>query len=407
MGINEHYIDSPQKFFTKDFQNFLKPIRLIIDTQSITFLEDDCVLAYVYSGKGTLFVNGIEFPLKAGSFCRLHSYHIFKIFPDDLHPLDMIFLTEDYTHMSYWGFFQENINTSEIDLFYFPPVINPRREIQVQIEDIFKHLLKEDTDREKQNLSIQSVLSSKLCFLFQYECHANPKITKVENPSPLWNAIIYLTICANTKATLEDTARLFHIKPDRLNQQFRQVMHMNFTQFLARARINYSCGALMLEQISLSSIAANSGFSSESTFYRQFKKYRGCMPEEYRKRLAKYKYKNPYTMVSDNAYEILYYIVCHFKNDISLSNLCKDLYVTEQSVNAILKQHFNVTYHEMVNVFRIRYAQALLLASDMVLEDLSLCCGFHSVHTFIRVFKEENNLTPTEYRKKYKEPFYE
>ena len=131
------------------------------------------------------------------------------------------------------------------------------------------------------------------------------------------------------------------------------------------------------------------------------------LPQEYRRQIAAVKFQNPDVLVSDDAYEILYYITCHFNDEITLKKLCNELYITEQNAASILQKKFQLSFHEMVAIFRLRYAQAMLLVSPMTLVDISACCGFQSVHTFIRLFRAKKHLTPTAYRKKYKERIYE
>lgn len=394
-------LETPQKLFTKDFKNFLKIIPLTITSPMSPLLEDECVLAYVISGKGKIFINGISFELKSGSLCQLHSFHTFLIEPDIRHPLNMLFLVDDYTLMGYWGFFQ-NDSTTEIDeIFYLSPVIYPNKETQKTIEHIFDIFRDEERSQEKHSLLIRSTLCARIRYLYQYICKNQPKNCAHYHPTPIWNIMIYITVYGAMNLNLEKLSALFQLPSSTINKELRRITNMSFAQFLARARINYASGALMLEHISLQSIAVNSGFSSESTFFRQFYKYRGCTPKEYRQQIAAEKFRNPNALVSDKAYEILHYIICHFNHETSLKALCNDLYMTEQNVADTLGKKFHTTYHQLVTVYRLRYAQALLLVSPMTLEDISAYCGFNSVHTFIRLFKEKNQMTPTEYRNIY------
>ncbi|MCD7819355.1 MAG: helix-turn-helix domain-containing protein, partial [Lachnospiraceae bacterium] len=321
-------LETPQKRFTKDFQNFLKIIPLTITAPMSPLLEDESVLAYVVSGKGRIFINGISFELKPGSLCQFHSYHTFLIEPDVRHPLQMLFLVDDYTLMGYWGFFQ-NDSTTEIDeIFYLPPVIYPNKETQKTIEHIFDIFREEERSQEKHSLLIRSTLCARIRYLYQYICKNHPKNCAHYQPTPIWNIMIYITVYGSMNLNLEKLSALFHLPAAAINKELRRITNMSFSQFLARARINYASGALMLEHISLQSIAANSGFSSESSFFRQFYKYRGCTPKEYRRQIAAEKFQNPNALVSDNAYEILHYIICNFNHEISLKTLCNDLYMT-------------------------------------------------------------------------------
>lgn len=407
--MNQKYIlyETPGKFFTNDFRYFLRAIPMTITTAMPPLLENECVLAYIVSGMGCIYINGILFRIKPGSLCQFHSYHVFQIEPEGTRPLEIIFLVEDYTLMSYWGFSAPDPSSEVQNTFYLPPVIEPCAEDQKSIRQLFAAIQKEDSHPKKHSLLIKSAIGARIMCLYQHICLANVKNHTRYTPSAVWNAMIYITAYGYLNLTLEDVSAQFQITPVLLNRELKRITYMNFSQFLARSRINYASAALMLEQISLHSIAVNSGFASESTFFRQFYKHRGCTPKEYREKIAAEKFQQPNTFISDKAYEILFYIIRHFNEETSLKTLCNDLYMTEQSVTTILDRCFHTTYHHLLTVYRLRYAQALLLVSPMKLEDIAAYCGFHSSHTFIRRFKEEKQITPTEYRNKYKENLHE
>jgi len=402
--MNRTYMlyEAPQKFFTDDFRTFLKAVPMTITTTMPPLLEDECILAYVVSGKGLIHINGIPFELKPGSLCQLHSYYVFQIEPEHLQPLRMIFLVEDYTLMSYLSFFTSDSESEIQDTFYLPPVIYPCMEDQKRICSLFDTIQEEDSFLQKHNVLIKSAISARIRCLYQHICLNKRKYRARYTPSVIWNIMIYMTVYGYTDLNIEKVSAQFQISPVLLNRELKRITYMNFSQFLARARINYASAALMLEQISLHSIAVNSGFTSESTFFRQFYKYRGCTPKDYREKIAAEKFQQPNSIISDKAYEILFYIIQHFNEETSLKALCQDLYLTEQSVTTILDRRFQTTYHHLITTYRLRYAQALLLASPMKLEDIAAYCGFHSAHTFIRLFKEKEQMTPTEYRNKYK-----
>lgn len=396
-------LEAPKKYFTKDFRYFLNPVSLDIKTPIPPLLEDEAVIAYVHSGAGQVVVNGIPFKLCPGAFCQFHSYHIFTIYPDLLNSLRITFLIDDYTLMSYWGFSDTDREEEIQDIFYLPPVIYPDSGTQDRILHILENISEECAMQKQHSLLIRTALSARLRNLYMYLCKNSLAETPSFTPTAIWNLIIFLTVYCCQDLTTASMAEQFDIPVSLINRQLRQITGLNFGRFLSRARINYAAGAIMVERLSLQSIAVNSGFSSESTFFRQFLRHRGCTPKEYREKIADEKFRNPNHFITDKVYEILYYILCHFKEEISLKKMCRELYMTEQHVTLVLKQKYNATYHEIVTLHRLRYAQALLLVSPMNLEDIAYYSGFPSVHTLIRQFQEKYNLSPTVYRKKYKE----
>ncbi len=396
-------LEAPKKYFTNDFRYFLNPVSLDLKTKMPPLLEDESVIAYVHSGYGQVVVNGSSFKLCPGAFCQFHSYHAFTLQPDFLNPLRISFLIDDYTLMSYWGFSDTNREQEIQDIFYLPPVIYPDRETQNRILHILDNISEECAMQKLHNLLIRTTLSARLRNLYMYLCKNSLAKTPSFTPTKIWNLIIFLTVYCRQKLTIDSMAEQFEISASSVNRQLRQITGLNFSQFLSRARVNYAAGAIMVDRLSLQSIAVNSGFASESTFFRQFLRHRGCTPKEYREKIADEKFQNPNHFITDKVYEILYYILCHFKEDISLKKMCRELYLTEQHVTLVLKQKYNATYHEIVTLYRLRYAQALLLVSPLNLEDIAYYSGFPSVHTLIRQFEMNYNMSPTAYRKKYKE----
>lgn len=396
-------LEAPKKYFTKDFRYFLSPVSLDFKTKTSPLLEDESVIAYVHSGYGQAIVNGSRFELCPGAFCQFHSYHVFTIYPQLQHPLRISFLIDDYTLMSYWGFSDANREQEIHDIFYLPPVIYPDMDTQGRILHILDDISKECAMGKRHDLLIRSALSARLRNLYMYLCKNGLAQMPSFTPTTTWNLIIFLTVYCRQNLTLDSMAEQFGVPAVHMNRQLRQVTGLNFVQFLSRARVNYAAGAIMVEQLSLQSIAVNSGFASESTFFRQFLRHRGCSPQEYREKIAEEKFRNPNHFITDKVYEILYYILCHFKEDISLQKMCRELYMTEQHATLVLKQKYDATYQKIVTLYRLRYAQALLLVSPLNLEDVAYYSGFPSVHTLIRQFQKSYHMSPTDYRRKYKE----
>jgi YesN/AraC family two-component response regulator len=59
----------------------------------------------------------------------------------------------------------------------------------------------------------------------------------------------------------------------------------NYSEFINTFKINYANGLISdgyLDKFSIESLSKESGFQSEVTFYRIFKKINGCTPKEYK-----------------------------------------------------------------------------------------------------------------------------
>jgi AraC-like DNA-binding protein len=77
-----------------------------------------------------------------------------------------------------------------------------------------------------------------------------------------------------------------------LSKLLNEHLNCSFTEFINKARIEETKRLLGLDKakdMTLFAIAIDSGFSSESVFYTNFKKYVGMTPNQYKKRVSKEK----------------------------------------------------------------------------------------------------------------------
>jgi len=91
---------------------------------------------------------------------------------------------------------------------------------------------------------------------------------------------------ADPDIRLTDAARYSGASPDHLNRLLRRFAGTTFHHLLARYRIEKALELLHEKNYSLTEIYSRCGFNSPNTFDRQFKKWVGCVPSEYKKRLT-------------------------------------------------------------------------------------------------------------------------
>lgn len=83
--------------------------------------------------------------------------------------------------------------------------------------------------------------------------------------------------------TLKYLAGHFHISSSYLGKRFRQEVGETFNDYVNRIRIHKAQQLLVTTREHANDIAARVGYSDPNYFYRQFKKFAGCSPTEYRK----------------------------------------------------------------------------------------------------------------------------
>ena len=91
---------------------------------------------------------------------------------------------------------------------------------------------------------------------------------------------------ADPDIRLTDAARHSGASPDHLNRLLQRFASTTFHYLLSRYRIEKSLELLHEKNYTLTEIYSRCGFNSATTFDRQFKKWVGCLPSEYKRRIT-------------------------------------------------------------------------------------------------------------------------
>lgn len=97
--------------------------------------------------------------------------------------------------------------------------------------------------------------------------------------------------------------------------------------------------------------------------------------------------------------QILIYCSEHFREDISVKKIAKDLYISESNVSKIFSHKIGYSFREYINSLRISEAKKLLKNTDAKITDIMYSVGYENQSSFNRVFLEEAGMTPGEYKK--------
>ena len=95
------------------------------------------------------------------------------------------------------------------------------------------------------------------------------------------------------------------------------------------------------------------------------------------------------------------YINEHFAEDLSLEQIADLAGFSKYHFTRLFKQYTDTSFYKYLNQKRIDYAKTLLLDPNLPVLDVALQCGFSSLSAFLRMFKQLNMCTPTEFRNMY------
>jgi AraC-like DNA-binding protein len=91
-------------------------------------------------------------------------------------------------------------------------------------------------------------------------------------------------------------------------------------------------------------------------------------------------------------------------SDINLEILATKLNTTRHNASQVINEHFQVSFHELINKYRIQEAKKILdndRQKNLNIIDVAYEVGYNNKVTFNKAFKKDTQLTPSEYQKIY------
>ena len=92
------------------------------------------------------------------------------------------------------------------------------------------------------------------------------------------------------------------------------------------------------------------------------------------------------------------YIEEHFAEDLTLEQAADMAGFSKYHFSRLFKQYTDSSFYKYLNQKRIDYARTLLADPSLTVIEVALQSGFSSLSAFLRMFKQINGCTPTEFR---------
>ncbi len=98
------------------------------------------------------------------------------------------------------------------------------------------------------------------------------------------------------------------------------------------------------------------------------------------------------------ANQAILYIGDNIEKNITLESVAEHLNISKFYLSRIFNQQLNVSFNNYVSFLRINAGKRLLVQTDLQIGEIAVLCGFDSVRSFNRTFREYAGQTPTAYR---------
>lgn len=225
------------------------------------------------SGEGIQRINGVAYPFSKGSFILLR--------PSDFHEVEV------HTPLSY---FNASFSSIAIDKKYLHALLKKDRCIYGTLSEadfdflcaVFQKATQENQALQtKETTTLQALLHVILSFLFK-----TPQFLAIEEKPAfsLGEIIEYIHTHFSNSPSLQEIAAHSGLQPNYFCRKFKQTTGKTYVEYLNTLKIEHAKNMLQTYDLSITEIAFDSGFSSSSSFLREFKKQTGYSPLQYKKR---------------------------------------------------------------------------------------------------------------------------
>lgn len=395
--------EKPREHIFTGTDKYLKLQKLTVRENMFPVMEYDSYFILVKGGSGTFLINGEEFPACQGCVAWIQTTQVLTILPRFGSELELWICAYDYQLLNYFVFKQVSSH-EETDIVTGVPVIGPEGEYVEQIRKLFSQFEKLCRIKSNGSAVIRSSFLRKIELLYNREALKRKETYKFQD-MPLGRKVsLYIATHSAYNMTAEAVARAISPKITEadVNHALLVSTGMNFSQFLIRLRLVMAISYFLYYGLPFDYIASNSGFDIDVTFYRNFKKFTGMTPQTYRdEMLSDGENGRTYRkmIISEAVISTVSYLYENLSEHIDVETITKELFISGSLMRIQFKDCLNTSYKNVLALFRVRYAEALLTTTDMPVVDISIESGFSSDRTFSRTFCDVNGVSPGEFRK--------
>jgi AraC-like DNA-binding protein len=130
--------------------------------------------------------------------------------------------------------------------------------------------------------------------------------------------------------------------------------------------------------------------------YRMFLAYvRGSMTEN-----VSESFQKTLPITTEERYERVFLLINknYHHTDLNLDKAAQEAALSRFHFTRFFKQRAGQSFYTFLSSVRLSHAKEMLLKTDLQIIDVAYNCGFSSLSTFFRVFKNETGFTPSQYR---------
>lgn len=380
--------------FEKNFPFFIS--RDVIDGYVSMHQHEFVEIEFTVSGQGTETVNGVSHRLSPGNLTVLFPWDSHDLRADSGNALCFLKLNFDIELFM--------VNTSPLYMLRKIPFgrVDQRPYVQLdsagyaEVLSLFERL---EQEFSKDNPYREMLFYIKISeILIEYDqLRRRDSREKFQSRDDVWKVVEFIHQNYSKALSCAEVSQKFRLTEEEMDGQLLEHTGMTFKELLTDTRIRNACARLIYHTVSIGQIAKETGYASEDAFSKVFKRIKGMSPANYRKKYQRSEH-NLFSPEDIDA-RVIYYIHCHYNENITLGDIAKLFHYNENYLHQLLKAQTGQTFSDLLQEVRIFHAVSRLLTSGDSVVQIGLDSGFQSNETFLRVFRRHFGCSPSALRK--------
>lgn len=247
-------------------------------------LHDWHEIVYIYSGKGTFFIDQHFYDMSQGNIFVLPANTIHRAVPKSNEPVTSTALFFHPSTIVQSTFIKGNsiariIEKSKQEQQYRYSIPEDR---ELKIESYFKEIQNENCSQHGDSWEVKLLLLHLL--LIELNRHCLKKLENGVNHEREWltESLIYIEKHLGGKLDLKTLAQEVSVSQAHFSRVFKDMIGLNLTDYIITKRIIWAKEKLLSTNDPVHLIANQCGFNSMPHFYRMFKRFTNKTPKEYR-----------------------------------------------------------------------------------------------------------------------------
>ncbi|MBR5782629.1 MAG: helix-turn-helix domain-containing protein [Clostridia bacterium] len=253
-----------------DGSQFTKEYKKHGDTlANISLHWHDCFeFDIVQQGSGAMFCNGVEFPIMRGMVCFMS--------PMDFH---------EYRHCEQMNliniqFKEGSISPELLNQFMMQhtQVIYVDEPTLANIESLCQLLGTLKGTRQAKDYD-RKILE---CLIIMFLNNCKPSSTSHYGSSNIQHAVMYLNSHFRENPPMAKVAQMYSYDPNYFCRLFKKSVGVSYKDYVRKLKLNYGMKLVRFTDLSITEIASNCGYETQTHFNREFKAYYHAAPSTFR-----------------------------------------------------------------------------------------------------------------------------